>query len=146
MANFLEVAASDVLVTQYVSVASVGLLLYDHIITFQDEVALIWPAKFGLVKAIFLFNRYFISTWIAISVCMISGLADFLTPFMCRYWLISSVYLELITMQTISFIVATRVYDIWQSQRLVFLVLGPFWLIHCIADIFIATTNVLHHY
>ncbi|KAG9076902.1 hypothetical protein FRC06_009224 [Ceratobasidium sp. 370] len=69
MANFLEAAAFDVLVTQYVSVASVGLLLYDHVITFQDEVALIWPAKFGVVKAIFLFNRYVVSLWIVMSLC-----------------------------------------------------------------------------
>ncbi|QRV90284.1 transmembrane protein [Ceratobasidium sp. AG-Ba] len=146
MANFLEVAALDLLATQYVSVAAVGLLFYDHIITFSDEVALIWPAKFGLVKAVFLFNRYFISIWIAVSLCLITGLATFLTPLTCRYWLIANVYIELATMQTISFIVAIRVYDIWQSQRLVFFVLGPFWLIHCVADIFIATTNVLRHY
>ena len=40
--------------------AAVGLmvLVYDHLLTFADEVELIWPAPATYAKYIFLLNRY----------------------------------------------------------------------------------------
>lgn len=33
-------------------------LLYDHLLTFDQELRLIWPAKTTIPKLLFLFNRY----------------------------------------------------------------------------------------
>ncbi|QRV75586.1 hypothetical protein RhiJN_03601 [Ceratobasidium sp. AG-Ba] len=160
MAEGALLVAHDMLVTRYVTIASIMLLLWDHVITLGDEITLIWPAKFGIVKAIFLFNRYGVSLWIAVAdvraiyipkrynVSLPSNefpkscLAWNLTA-SCRGWLIANVYMELVAVQTTAFIVATRVFDIWQSQRLAFFVLGPFWVIHCALDVFICTKNLI---
>ncbi|CAE6397429.1 unnamed protein product, partial [Rhizoctonia solani] len=67
MSSELEILARDTFVGRCVSIAALTLLFYDHLITFADEVHLIWPAKLGLVKAIFFLNRYIGSIWIAIA-------------------------------------------------------------------------------
>ncbi|KAG8766331.1 hypothetical protein FRC12_006940 [Ceratobasidium sp. 428] len=69
----------DIFAARYVTVASIMLLFWDHVITLDDEITLIWPAKFGIVKAIFLFNRYAVSIWIAAAFSMMSGLAPYLS-------------------------------------------------------------------
>ncbi|QRV75585.1 hypothetical protein RhiJN_03600 [Ceratobasidium sp. AG-Ba] len=72
-------AVQDLWAARYVSVAFIALLLWDHVITLGDEIALIWPAKFGIVKAIFLFNRYIVPLWLAVGFNMMSGLCSFLS-------------------------------------------------------------------
>ncbi|KAG8694333.1 hypothetical protein FRC08_008556 [Ceratobasidium sp. 394] len=73
MASALQIQhfLQDIIATRYVSIAFIALLLWDHeqypVITLGDEITLIWPAKFGIVKAIFLFNRYAVSMWIAVT-------------------------------------------------------------------------------
>ncbi|KAF8182375.1 hypothetical protein K438DRAFT_1157832 [Mycena galopus ATCC 62051] len=57
---------ADSRVTGYFAVASVCLLLYDHIVCFPREVELVWSSRWGLAKAVYLWNRYF--SLIAISL------------------------------------------------------------------------------
>ncbi|CAE6489881.1 unnamed protein product [Rhizoctonia solani] len=144
MAVELEVFAHDAFLGRCASIAALTLLFYDHIITFADEVHLIWPAKFGPVKAIFFLNRYVASIWIAIAFSTLDLLLFFLLH--CRGWLIANTYIEVINIQMLNFIIATRVFDIWQSQRLAFFVLAPFWIIHFVLDIFIVTNNMIKSY
>lgn len=59
--------------------------------------------------------------------------------------MISSICFEVVNIQMLNFIVATRVYDIWQSQRLAFFVLAPFWTTHFVLDVFIVTNRVIHN-
>ncbi|EUC56809.1 transmembrane protein, putative [Rhizoctonia solani AG-3 Rhs1AP] len=141
MSSELEILARDTFVGRCVSIAALTLLFYDHLITFADEVHLIWPAKLGLVKAIFFLNRYIGSIWIAIAFTTLVSLLFF--PLRCRGWITANTYIEVINIQMLNFIIATRVYDIWQSQRLAFFVLAPFWLIHFVLDIFIITDNTI---
>lgn len=143
--NFL-LAVSDLWAARYVSTAFIALLFWDHAITLEDEIALIWPAKFGVVKAIFLFNRYGVPLWLAIGFNMMSGFSTFLNDLTCRSWLTTNLYIQCIAIQSTAFIVATRVFDIWQSQYLAFLVLGALWTIHSALDLFICTDNIIRHY
>ncbi|CAE7158536.1 unnamed protein product [Rhizoctonia solani] len=52
-------------------------------------------------------------------------------------------YLELIALQTTSFVVAARVFDIWNSSRGALFVLTPLWLIHCVIDFVIVSKNAI---
>ncbi|KAH7912113.1 hypothetical protein BJ138DRAFT_1112644 [Hygrophoropsis aurantiaca] len=45
---------------QYVSAAGLVVLLWDHLLTFSDEVRLIWGARWSVPKILFLFNRYIV--------------------------------------------------------------------------------------
>ncbi|CAE6448483.1 unnamed protein product [Rhizoctonia solani] len=144
MASELETAVHDAFLGHCVSVAALALLFYDHLITFADEVRLVWPAKFGLVKAIFFINRYPGSIWISIAYAILD-----LQPFLllrCRGWIIADTYVEVTNIQLLNFIITTRVYDIWQSRQLAFLVLAPLWAIHFIVDYVVITLNAIHTY
>ncbi|KAF8208534.1 hypothetical protein K438DRAFT_2012566 [Mycena galopus ATCC 62051] len=50
---------SDTIRTNFVGFASFTILVWDHIITFSDEVELIWKPKKGPLIYLFIFNRYF---------------------------------------------------------------------------------------
>ncbi|KAJ7163099.1 hypothetical protein C8R46DRAFT_1221894 [Mycena filopes] len=50
---------SDTIRTNYVGFASFTILVWDHAITFSDEVELIWKGKKGPIIYLFIFNRYF---------------------------------------------------------------------------------------
>ncbi|ESK87224.1 hypothetical protein Moror_5812 [Moniliophthora roreri MCA 2997] len=46
--------------SRYVSAAGVVILLYDHLLTFGDEVELIWQAEWKFPKFLFLLIRYIV--------------------------------------------------------------------------------------
>ncbi|KAJ7088747.1 hypothetical protein B0H15DRAFT_840637 [Mycena belliarum] len=68
--NILELV-QDSRLTSYVAVASLCLLIYDHIDCFIQEVELMWSCRFGLAKLIYLWNRYF--SLIALRVWILYG-------------------------------------------------------------------------
>ncbi|EUC56829.1 transmembrane protein, putative, partial [Rhizoctonia solani AG-3 Rhs1AP] len=78
MSNLMEVAVWDLYLTRYLTYAALTILLYDHVATISDEIFLIWPAKMGLLKLVFLFNRYSVPLVIAFSCFVLSGQASFL--------------------------------------------------------------------
>lgn len=47
--------------TNYLYVTSAALFMWDHIVTFQDEVELVWSSHWGAGKVLFLVVRYM--TW-----------------------------------------------------------------------------------
>ncbi|KAG9099091.1 hypothetical protein FRC06_005651 [Ceratobasidium sp. 370] len=130
MLTLLETPALDIAATRYLTLAATTLLIYDHALTIGDEVALVWPAKFGLLKAIYLFNRYIVAIWIVATFSIISGHATFLNDL-------------LVAIQTTSFVVAARVFDIWGRPRAAFLTLSVIWLVHCVIDFVIVTENAV---
>ncbi|KAJ7610286.1 hypothetical protein DFH06DRAFT_1485631 [Mycena polygramma] len=50
---------SDTIRTNFVGFASFSILVWDHAITFDDEVELIWKGKKGPIIYLFIINRYF---------------------------------------------------------------------------------------
>ncbi|KAJ7274802.1 hypothetical protein C8J57DRAFT_236282 [Mycena rebaudengoi] len=57
---------ADSRLTGYLAVASICVLIYDHIVCFPDEVELMWKSRWRFAKIIYLFNRYFS----LISICL----------------------------------------------------------------------------
>ncbi|KAG5731869.1 hypothetical protein E4T56_gene13796 [Termitomyces sp. T112] len=60
MIESILASLSDYAALRYTNVAFLMLLIYDHIITFGDEVSRIWPLPWQLPKVSFLVNRYLI--------------------------------------------------------------------------------------
>ncbi|KAJ7164754.1 hypothetical protein C8R43DRAFT_1122631 [Mycena crocata] len=50
---------ADTIRTNFVAFASFTILVWDHILTFPDEVEYIWKGKKGPIIYLFIFNRYF---------------------------------------------------------------------------------------
>lgn len=56
----------------FLLVAAIGLvvLLYDHALTFKDEVRLVWNAKASIAKYALLLNRYLVAfAQIGVAIC-----------------------------------------------------------------------------
>ncbi|KAJ6450124.1 hypothetical protein C8R47DRAFT_1171172 [Mycena vitilis] len=61
---------ADSRLTGYLAVASLCVLIYEHIVCFPQEVELMWNSRWGLAKVVYLWNRYF--SLIAIRLILIS--------------------------------------------------------------------------
>ncbi|KAG2014262.1 hypothetical protein CC2G_011097 [Coprinopsis cinerea AmutBmut pab1-1] len=57
-AEELRLTAYHLLVAKYIQVSGLGILLYDHFITFDIELEKIWKRRVSLGSALFLVNRY----------------------------------------------------------------------------------------
>ncbi|SJL08727.1 uncharacterized protein ARMOST_12096 [Armillaria ostoyae] len=69
--------AFNVYASRYASIAGYVLMLYDHILTFDEEVRFIWAAPWTLPKALFLIIRYFVPAFVLIHLCQLTGLSTF---------------------------------------------------------------------
>ncbi|KAH7913952.1 hypothetical protein BJ138DRAFT_1214535 [Hygrophoropsis aurantiaca] len=58
MNEMLEDDIKDIRETIYVGIVGFTVLIWDHLITFDDEIELIWQGKKGLLVYLFLLNRY----------------------------------------------------------------------------------------
>ncbi|KAM5532115.1 hypothetical protein V8D89_014208 [Ganoderma adspersum] len=91
-------------------------LLYDHLVTLPDEIALIWRGKKGVVSTIFLMNRYIVPVILALDIFEAFGNAAASIMF-CKTWTILQAYLTILSYISIHAIVAWRVYAIYNAQR-----------------------------
>ncbi|KAJ6466969.1 hypothetical protein C8R45DRAFT_1106388 [Mycena sanguinolenta] len=67
---------SDLETTRLVSAAGLVILLYDHLLSFSDEVRFIWSARLSSSKFLFLGMRYLVPPVMIIHTVQLSGLAD----------------------------------------------------------------------
>ncbi|KAF8887425.1 hypothetical protein CPB85DRAFT_1335370 [Mucidula mucida] len=57
-AESLIPALEHMKIVTYFEVASIALLIYEHLLTFDQEIALIWPSKWNVTKILYLLTRY----------------------------------------------------------------------------------------
>ncbi|KZP18678.1 hypothetical protein FIBSPDRAFT_1045984 [Athelia psychrophila] len=69
----LESALNDATYTRYFSAAGLVVLLFDHLLTFTDEVALVWDSKPSFTKYLFLLNRYLVPSVLIVVAVEMNG-------------------------------------------------------------------------
>ncbi|KAG8742328.1 hypothetical protein FRC12_015394 [Ceratobasidium sp. 428] len=72
----IELELSHVRASRYLSAAGYVLLLYDYLLTLPDEVRLIWPTSWSLVKVLFLINRYTVPVFLTVNNWAMSGFSE----------------------------------------------------------------------
>ncbi|KAK7050205.1 hypothetical protein R3P38DRAFT_3173313 [Favolaschia claudopus] len=134
----MSISTSPIFAIRYVSAVSIAALVYDHLLTLEREIMLIWlnPTAGILNRGGFIINRY-LTEGVAIYMAhLFSGVAENITHESCRaadwiFTMCSSVFI------TISyFIIMWRVYTLWDRRRLVKWILMTVFFISSI----IATT------
>lgn len=75
---------TDLYATDYFGLASFVVLVYDHMLTFDDEVEFIWRRKFSKVSFFFLLNRYLIS--LGFIVNLVAYFDPAWTPAICHHF------------------------------------------------------------
>ncbi|KAJ6577791.1 hypothetical protein B0H19DRAFT_1121388 [Mycena capillaripes] len=60
-AEFLQILQllQDSQSTSYVAIAALTVLVFDHVLTFREEIEYMWFSKWNLAKCLYLWNRYF---------------------------------------------------------------------------------------
>ncbi|KDQ16560.1 hypothetical protein BOTBODRAFT_64831 [Botryobasidium botryosum FD-172 SS1] len=114
-------------------------LLYDHALTFDSEVNLVWRAPSNFVKWLFLFTRYFTPTILATLYSAVS-IRD-----INSYHKVQLVLLAIISVVPLGcadFMLLLRVYALWQRNQVV-LILSLFVYFASYTTITVFTVSVL---
>lgn len=119
--------------SQYVAAAGIVILLYNHILTFKDEVEHIWQAKSTAPKWLFLILRYVVPCnilWHNYQVAFIDQ-RHTSTRF-CQGWFITAVVLCIVTTAPMHFFSMIRLWVLCgRNKRLVFATLLFFIATEC---------------
>ncbi|KAJ7443705.1 hypothetical protein FB451DRAFT_1295410 [Mycena latifolia] len=96
-------------------VASVCVLIYDHIVCFTQEVELMWKSRGGLAKSVYLWNRYF--SLIAISLNASVIVREITTESSCMSWLKVQGVTSTVIIGTVDLVLMLRVWILYGRPR-----------------------------
>ncbi|KAJ7583914.1 hypothetical protein C8J56DRAFT_1094854 [Mycena floridula] len=128
----LEEAVRNLHVTQYVSITGCALLLYDHLLTFDDEVELIWSTRWTLPKVLFLLVRYLVPISMVMFMTATAGLGnEWITPVVhfirinikllilrsCKIWYGFGAMIGIGTIAIGNFMVLLHIWNLWDRDR-----------------------------
>jgi hypothetical protein len=142
----LAVSAAKVLrtlfITRYLSAVALALILYDHAITFANEIDLVWTAPGSLVKWAFLMNRYIVPFAQLLNATYLGFNVKY-SDIGCRQALTATTALGICSMATANFLVLLRVVRNWDRDRSIILWLSSAFMICSTAQcIFLIKTVV----
>ncbi|KAG8714460.1 hypothetical protein FRC09_017588 [Ceratobasidium sp. 395] len=106
-----------VMASRHFSFAGFVVLIYDHLLTFGDEVQLVWSQPTSVVSVIFLVNRYLAPAVLAVDIYDKGGLTRNLSRDFCRLWVVIEGYLNLLLLAAIHVLMVMRVHALWGNQR-----------------------------
>lgn len=104
-------------VCRYVSLAGLVILLYDHLLTLDDEIRYVWKTQWTVPKCLFLLNRYTVPTAMILHTWQLMGLANPPpTNTFCKVWLPLALYLGILSIANGGFIVLLRLWVLWNRR------------------------------
>jgi len=114
----LAVITLHIQACQYVTAAGLVMLLYDHMLTFDQEVQLIWSTKLTLPSLLFLFNRYVVPVAMIIRTKDLSGIAtQILSDNYCKWSIGIATILGLVTIGISNILVLLRLWVVWDGNK-----------------------------
>ncbi|KAL5528244.1 hypothetical protein ACEPAF_7380 [Sanghuangporus sanghuang] len=129
-----EQCVLDANATRYLNGIGLVVMLYDHILTFSEEVRLVWQAKPSFAKWLFLANRYLVPM-------MLIGVALFMNNFSnnslatttsCRRFFVITSLFGIISVGIANVLVLLRVVNLWErSSRIACIMFFGFMVSFC---------------
>ncbi|KLO17241.1 hypothetical protein SCHPADRAFT_937268 [Schizopora paradoxa] len=104
----------DLWIVRFTAVATLAVLVYEYIITVDDEIKHMWSPKLTLGRVLYFMNRYlpFISTVINVNIFVVNT-----TPSSCRPEYLVAGAVAFIEFLTAVFVLFTRAYAVWAQNR-----------------------------
>ncbi|KAJ7611550.1 hypothetical protein DFH06DRAFT_156442 [Mycena polygramma] len=135
------IAASRVQIVKYVDVASIAILFFDYLLTFNLEVALVWPSRWSISKALFLLSRYLPFFEVPFSLYYVFAESPSLTH--CR--IVNSIIIvaRLVGIALAELILVVRTYALSGRERRIICVFGTLFAIG--VSISIITLSIFVH-
>ncbi|KIP11321.1 hypothetical protein PHLGIDRAFT_28016 [Phlebiopsis gigantea 11061_1 CR5-6] len=97
------------------SLVGLTALVYDHLLTFDLEVDLLWRCRPGFVSLIFLLNRYIVPCMLIVDTYELSGVSEDSVLF-CKIWTTLQSYLTVASFMSIHALVAVRVFALHNGR------------------------------
>ncbi|KAK0431205.1 hypothetical protein EV421DRAFT_197486 [Armillaria borealis] len=126
--------AFNVYASRYASIAGYVLMLYDHILTFDEEVRFIWAAPWTLPKALFLIIRYFVPAFVLIHLCQLTGLST----------LSDMASMGIITIAIGNFLALMHIWNLWERDGRLMILTSCLFVATQIANIICLTFSLVH--
>ncbi|KAF9030546.1 hypothetical protein BDZ89DRAFT_1159275 [Hymenopellis radicata] len=92
--------------SRYLSIAGLVLMLYDHSLTFADEVRFIWKAPSSTPKWLFLGMRYSVPVFVIVHLVQMGGMAN----------LSSGTLVGIVTIAAGNFLVLLHLWNLWDRN------------------------------
>ncbi|TFK38378.1 hypothetical protein BDQ12DRAFT_683567 [Crucibulum laeve] len=116
--EYENVSLTAIIPSRFVDAAGLIVLLYDHILSFADEVEYIWGAKWTAPKFLFLLVRYAVPSGLLLHTYQISGISNItLSNGFCKMVFAMTSNLGLVTIGVGNFLVLLRLWLIWNRAR-----------------------------
>ncbi|KAJ7489525.1 hypothetical protein FB451DRAFT_1390677 [Mycena latifolia] len=117
--SLIEEAFHDVILTRYLSAAGLTILIYDHLLSFADEVRLIWSAEYTSSKVLFLAMRYLVPGMMITETVQLAGLSNIsLSDKFCKVWVTLSILVGWLTIAINNWLVLLRLWVLWDRDRI----------------------------
>ncbi|KAJ7457645.1 hypothetical protein B0H11DRAFT_2243400 [Mycena galericulata] len=127
---------SDTIRTNFVGFASFTILVWDHVLTFSDEVEFIWKGRKGPIIYLFLFNRYFTPLGFMVN------LYAYLSP----AWTVEGCTVA-IAVEVVGLMMLLRINALYPTRRWISAVLGALLVVETCINIWLISRGepVLHN-
>ncbi|PVF97485.1 hypothetical protein CPB86DRAFT_785787 [Serendipita vermifera] len=129
----------DVVLTRYFAAIGFSILCYDSILTFDDEIRLVWPEKWTLVKILFYINRVVSIFFISLNTYHLSGVAPPFSNSFCQVLILTTGYGAIFSFAITNWLLLARALALWGGTRKIVWCMTIFYLITYMATITVAT-------
>ncbi|KAK0189977.1 hypothetical protein F5146DRAFT_1139491 [Armillaria mellea] len=125
-------------------------MLYDHILTFDEEVRFIWAAPWTLPKTLFLIIRYFVPAFVLIHLCQLTGLSTFSDTVGTSFGLTcytdgsSVASMGIITIAIGNFLALMHIWNLWDRDGRLMISTSCLFVATQIANIICLTFSLVH--
>ncbi|KAJ7604297.1 hypothetical protein DFH06DRAFT_1254985 [Mycena polygramma] len=138
--DFSEVwqVLEDARTTNSMILGALSLVAFDHLITFQDEVELMWKSRICTTSVVYLWNRYFTLLALIIDACVM--LSPFKSNTVCISFFNGEAVYSTLILATVDFVLVLRVWILYGKNRWLLYVLVP------MIGLEIMTMGVVSHY
>ncbi|KAH9858603.1 hypothetical protein C2E23DRAFT_880070 [Lenzites betulinus] len=117
----------DLAATRYLSAVGLTVLLFDHLLTFADEVKYIWPAPATYAKYMFLLNRYTVlGTLIAVAYNMsgvahdaFTNLGQVYRVYICKQFIFTCSMFAIVSVGIANLLILQRVVILWEHRPII---------------------------
>jgi len=129
--------------SKYISAIGLTILLYDHLLTFADEVRLIWPARWSPCKTLLTLNRYFLPIIIIFINFDLSQLHPAFSDTFCKGFTTIMAIGAVASLAGTNYVVLARVVLLWERKKCAFTILmTAYWVTH-IAVVVLLTLTII---
>ncbi|KAF8596179.1 hypothetical protein BDV93DRAFT_611045 [Ceratobasidium sp. AG-I] len=139
----LEIGLFHAHVSRCTSFAGFALLVYDHLLTFSDEVRFIWKRPGNPISIMFLINRYATPLILAVDIYDKGGLTKNLDNQFCKVWFVVEGYLNFLLFAVIHGIMVMRVSALYGNRKEVSIPLYTAYALYFLSTFSIVTPGML---